>query len=188
MRSRTITKTMKPIGPLMIEHRLIERVIALLRREYENIQETKRADTALVERFVDFLRTYADRCHHGKEEDILFRDLDGKKLDPEFKQILKELKADHVRARKLVGQIACCNEGLKKGDTRCLGEMTESLEELVELYPEHIRKEDKQFFLPAMEYFDQEEQDRMLRECFEFDRQLIHEKYKAVVDELEKQV
>jgi len=54
----------------------------------------------------------------------------------------------------------------------------------VNFYPEHIKKEDKQFFIPVMSYFSTEEQEKMLQEFWEFDRTLIHEKYKKVVDQL----
>jgi len=52
---------------------------------------------------------------------------------------------------------------------------------LVNLYPKHIEKEDKRFFLPVMSYFTREEKDSMLQEGFAFDQNLIHEKYKEVV-------
>ena len=61
----------------MIEHRLIERVIADVQTRLDGQAARRVVDTAYVDHVVDFLRTYADRCHHGKEEDILFRDLAG---------------------------------------------------------------------------------------------------------------
>lgn len=66
---------MMPVGPLMIEHRMIERMIALLEKESARIKSTGRVDVEFVLSSVDFIRTYADHCHHGKEENILFRDL-----------------------------------------------------------------------------------------------------------------
>jgi len=56
------------------------------------------------------------------------------------------------------------------------------LKELIEFYPIHIEKEDKHFFLPAMEYFNKEERNAMLQEFGEFDKSLIHEKYKQLVE------
>ena len=74
---------MLPIAPLMIEHRLIERMIHLIQQELERIQanvavdpEFAFVDSVFIDTAVDFLRTYADRCHHGKEEDILFPELE----------------------------------------------------------------------------------------------------------------
>jgi hemerythrin-like domain-containing protein len=61
------------------------------------------------------------------------------------------------------------------------------LKELAQFYPVHIQKEDKHFFFPCMEYFTKEEQDKMLDEFYEFDRNMIHEKYQKVVDQIEAQ-
>ena len=66
---------MLPAGPLMIEHRLIERMIKILDRSLRKMEREKELDLNFIDTLVDFIRTYADRCHHGKEEDILFRDL-----------------------------------------------------------------------------------------------------------------
>jgi len=78
---------MQPIGPLMIEHRLIERMIGLMSQELERIRnniavdpEFAFVDPVFIDTAVDFLRIYADRCHHGKEEDILFAELAAKDL------------------------------------------------------------------------------------------------------------
>ena len=58
--------------------------------------------------------------------------------------------------------------------------------ELAEFYPKHIEKEDKHFFIPCMNYFSKQEQEGMLNEFWEFDRRLVHEKYKEIVKEIEK--
>jgi len=54
---------------------------------------------------VDFFRIYADRCHHGKEEDILFRELVKKPLSTEERNVLAELVDEHVQGRALVHAI-----------------------------------------------------------------------------------
>lgn len=69
---------MMPVGPLMIEHRLIERMIEVIRKKIKIMRTEQAADTQFIEDAVEFIRIYADRCHHGKEEDILFRELDKK--------------------------------------------------------------------------------------------------------------
>ena len=58
---------MKPIGPLMWEHRLIEKMLRLFEGEIKRISELNRLDTVFIDTAVDFIRTYADRTHHGKE-------------------------------------------------------------------------------------------------------------------------
>jgi len=54
---------------------------------------------------------------------------------------------------------------------------------LVEFYLEHIRREDEAFFPDTEKYFTRAELDAMLQEFWEFDKKMIHEKYKAVVEQ-----
>jgi hemerythrin-like domain-containing protein len=96
---------MKFIGPLMWEHRIIEKMVDVLRNEIKTITEKSDVNVVLIEQAVDFFRTYADRTHHGKEEDILFRDLSKKVLSPEHQTIVDELIEEHVTARKMVGEL-----------------------------------------------------------------------------------
>jgi hemerythrin-like domain-containing protein len=175
---------MLPIGPLMIEHRLIERMIGVMKEELEWIRGSKRVNSRFIDTTVDFLRTYADRTHHGKEEDILFRELAKKALTGEHQKIMAELLAEHRVARKTVGSLVEANAQYIQGDTTVVDEILRLLEKLVNFYPEHIRKEDKEFFIPSMKYFSKSEQQSMLEEFWEFDRKMIHEKYKKVVDAL----
>jgi hemerythrin-like domain-containing protein len=56
----------------------------------------------------------------------------------------------------------------------------------VDFYPKHIEKEDKVFFPAARAYFSETEDQTMLAEFMDFDQKMIHEKYKSVVEELEK--
>jgi hemerythrin-like domain-containing protein len=63
---------MDAIELLMNEHRTIERVIDGLVGFVDEVQRTAASDQAELTRFVTFVREFADACHHGKEEDILF--------------------------------------------------------------------------------------------------------------------
>jgi len=177
---------MKPIGPLMWEHRLIERMIQILQKEIVHIKETNTVDTNLIFNGVDFFRVYADRTHHGKEEDILFRDLVKKDLSPDLRKRMNRLIDDHVFARKTVSALYDANVSVVKGNQEAIKEIVSTLEKLVALYPKHIYIEDKEFFYPILEYLSKEEQDRMLQEFWEFDQKMIHEKYTKIVEALEQ--
>jgi hemerythrin-like domain-containing protein len=172
---------MKPIGPLMWEHRLIEKMLAVAGREADKIRESRKVDPVFIDTAVDFIRTYADRTHHGKEEDILFRDLANKKMSPEHSRIVDELVEEHKYARATVKRLVeAKNRYLAGVDT--LPEIAACLTELAEFYPRHIEKEDKRFFFPILAYFTAAEQEAMLREFYEFDRRMIHEKYRKVLE------
>ena len=174
---------MKPIGPLMWEHRLIEKMLRCFEPETRKMTEQKKVDPLFIDTAVDFIRTYADRTHHGKEEDILFRDLSNKQLSSEHSRIMDELVEEHKYARKTVGMLVDAKERYLKGENTS-HEIVTFLEELAHFYPIHIKKEDKQFFYPCMDYFSKEEQDRMLQEFYKFDRKMIHEKYGKVVNQI----
>jgi hemerythrin-like domain-containing protein len=177
---------MKPIGPLMWEHRLIERMVGLLDKELDRLAgRDGGVNTGFIRTAVDFFRFYADRTHHGKEEDILFKTLVAKKLSTEYRKTIDELIADHRRARELVGGLERAGSAYQRGDVDALGNITAAMRGLVTLYPKHIEKEDRHFFFPVLNYLTQEEQDAMLQEFWEFDRGMVHEKYRAVVEGLE---
>jgi hemerythrin-like domain-containing protein len=176
---------MKFIGLLMIEHRLIERVVVLLKKELVKLESGREYNPELIFQAVDFFRTYADRTHHGKEEDILFRELTKKTISEEHKQLMNELIEEHIIARKNVKGLLQANEQYVKGLTKDTSSIINFIKALVELYPYHIQKEDTRFFIPIMNYFSEEEQENMLKQFYEFDRQMIHEKYMKLVQKYE---
>lgn len=58
---------------LVEEHKNILYFIDITRKECENIISGKELDVDLFRDFIDFGRNYADKHHHGKEEQILFK-------------------------------------------------------------------------------------------------------------------
>jgi hemerythrin-like domain-containing protein len=178
-------KNMQARGPLMIEHRLIERMLAIMRRTLSQIKTSHALDPLFIDTAVDFIRTYADRTHHGKEEDILFRDLATRNLSEADRRVMDELLEEHIFARKTTKELIEANTRYRNGDGPALGVIAGKLETLVNFYPKHIDKEDKVFFPAARAYYTEEEDRAMLGEFWEFDRKMIHEKYRAVVAILE---
>lgn len=175
-----------PVGPLMIEHRLIEKLMPQIREAVEGARRTGMIDPDFVEFALDFVRTYADRCHHGKEEDILFRELDRKPLPPGLRKTMDELVEEHKTGRRAVGELRRAVEAYKRGEGGAAGEaalaaVIEKLEFLAEFYPAHILKEDEGFFLPCMDYFSAEEQAALLKEEMEFDREFVHKIYREKI-------
>jgi hemerythrin-like domain-containing protein len=176
---------MQARGPLMIEHRLIERMLSVIKSVLAKIESKHKVDPVFVDIAVDFIRVYADRTHHGKEEDILFRELNKKALTSEDSQIMKELIEEHVFGRQTTKALVEANTRYRNGDETALADITANLKTLTEFYPRHIEKEDKVFFPSSRTYFTDEEDQAMLVEFWEFDRNMIHEKYKSLVEGFE---
>jgi len=178
-------RNMQARGPLMIEHRLIERMLSVIKVALSKIESKHEIDPVFVDIAVDFIRVYADRTHHGKEEEILFRELKNKPLSSEDQQILNELIKEHMLGRETTQALVIANTRYRNGDKTALVDIVDKFKTLIEFYPKHIEKEDKKFFPSSRAYFTDEEDQAILSEFWEFDRKMIHEKYKSVVDELE---
>jgi len=158
-----------------------------IKRILSQIEKEEKVDPVFIDITVDFIRTYADRTHHGKEENILFRDLKEKELSKEDRRLLNELIEEHVIGRKTTKKLIEANNRYRNGDESALAEIAYSLRSLVDFYPKHIEKEDKVFFPSARMYFSEQEDQAMLNEFCEFDRKMIHEKYISVVEAFKNQ-
>ena len=170
----------------MIEHRLIERMITLIKLKIIQIESSHQVDPLFIDTVVDFIRIYADRTHHGKEEDILFKELSNKQMSNQDKQIMDELIDEHVLGRKTTKELVEANAKYRIGEKSALAIIISKLKRLVDFYPKHIEKEDKVFFPAYMRYLSDKEDQLMLKAFYEFDREMIHEKYKLVLQKLKE--
>jgi hemerythrin-like domain-containing protein len=160
-------------------------MISIIKENIVQIESTQAVDTVFVDTAVDFIRIYADRTHHGKEEDILFRDLNKKVLSAEDQRVMQELIEEHIFGRQTTKALVEANTRYRNGDKTTLPDIVNKLRTIAEFYPKHIEKEDKVFFPAYMAYLTDEEDQTMLAEFWEFDRKMIHEKYGSVVEGLE---
>jgi hemerythrin-like domain-containing protein len=119
-----------PLKILVDEHVLIKRWLALVPAFAAALDVRDEEGRRAVLEGIDFIRSYADRFHHAKEEDLLFalfdRDLD----------ILKAMREDHERGR---GHVRGILEGLERRDR---GSVAEHLGGYAAVLTEHIGKED----------------------------------------------
>ena len=179
---------MQPRGPLMTEHRLIERMISSIDKEVKRIEKSGIVNQGFIAIAADFIQIYADKTHHGKEEEILFRDLSKKKLSDNDAIMMNELIQEHIVGRNTTADLVKSATAFQNDDKAALPLITQCLRKFVDFYPKHIEKEDKVFFPSAMKYFSESEQQSMLEEFWEFDRKMIHLKYKSVMEFIEKQL
>lgn len=134
-----IRRKMKPAGysfspPMKIlvgEHMFIKRLITLIPTLCEELAKNPKNGKALARKSVEFIRSYADKFHHAKEEEILFRYFD-ENLD-----ILKVMHEEHEIGR---GYVRCIVDSLEKDDYKAV---TEHFKRYGELLTEHIKKEDE---------------------------------------------
>ncbi len=174
------------LNDIMIkEHVHIMKVIVAIKREIEDIKKTRKVDVGFIDTVVDFIRSYADKTHHGKEEDILFRMLASKPMVEKERHMMVELLDEHVLARQIIAELMDATKKYLDGEDT-VNIILEKLETLVELYPDHINKENNTFFPDSDKYFTEEEQASMLAEGQAFDEKMEPDKYVAISKELHK--
>jgi len=179
-------RAMQPIAPLMIEHRLIEHMVALLKIELDRIGAYGRIDPDFIDNAVSFMKEFSDISHHGKEEKILFAELSKKPLAREMKKMMDDLIEEHRFMRKLVNDLVRAKDNYMQLNPDAKAQIIACLNSLAEFYPPHIEKEDKHFFIPAMDYLSDGEKDSMLRAFQEFDSLLFHDEYRMMVTGMEE--
>ena len=117
---------------------------------------------------------------------FFFVELAKKELSPEHARIMGELEEEHRVARKTVGELVSATEKWSEGDKSTLGTIRDRLRSLCELYPKHIEKEDKQFFMPCQNNFSKEERVGLLNQGYEFDKKFTNvvygERMKTLLD------
>lgn len=173
----------KPIGVLMIEHRLIERALSAL--EAKAKAPGSPPDVIGFAELIDFFGTYADGTHHGKEEDIMFVDADGLDLAPELVRTLAELRDDHVKFRGYRRKMDAANRRLAAGEAGALAELAATALEFIPKLRSHIQKEDKIFF-PGFDATQTPELRRAMMARFTaFDVEIIHDTYRKTVEKNE---
>jgi hemerythrin-like domain-containing protein len=179
---------MQARAPLMIEHRNIEQMLLVIKAVLARSVSKQEIDPVFVDTAVDFIKVYADRTHHGKEEDILFQRMRNKPLSVKDLRIMNELIDEHRFARQTTAELVAANSRYRDGDNSALTEIAAKLKIFIEFYPIHIAKEDNEFFPSSRAYFTDEEDQAMLAEFWEFDRKMIHEKYRSVIEKLKNQL
>jgi hemerythrin-like domain-containing protein len=121
------------------EHKLILRMIALLEKNVELAEAGSFADWNFFLDGVDFIRNFADRFHHSKEEDVLFKALVANGMPEQNSPVAAMLMA-HDQGRAFV-------RGMEQAAKKALAgepapEIAENARGYIALLRDHIDKED----------------------------------------------
>jgi hemerythrin-like domain-containing protein len=136
---------MNPIEDLVHEHKAIKVMLSIMNKIAENIRNDQSVDTNDIEGIVDFLKTFADKCHHGKEENALFPALVEAGIPKEGGPIGVMLR-EHAVGREYINEISTKTEQFKSGNSESLQLIADSLLSYSNLLQAHIQKEENILF------------------------------------------
>jgi hemerythrin-like domain-containing protein len=147
------------------EHQIILLVLDGVEREAERIRETGTVRADKVAEMVDFFRAFADRCHHQKEEKLLFVRMRERGMPGERGPIASMLH-EHDQGRALVSAIAEALPKADAGDPEAIDAVHENLRAYAAFLRAHIDKEDNVLFPVADQLFTARDQE-LLVDAFE---------------------
>jgi len=163
---------MKPTEVLKEEHQGIKTALRILGKIADKLDAGQPVDPSHLDQMVDFICTFADKCHHGKEEDLLFAEMEKAGIPRQGGPIAVML-AEHDQGRAYVRGMADAIPEYKAGDRAAGRKIAENARGYVRLLTQHIDKEDNILYVIAdrhlsdaqqaclLEGFDKVEEERV---------------------------
>ena len=180
---------MRPTEILMQEHRVIEQVLDCLETMAQRAEAGERVDLESAKQAIDFFRNFADRCHHGKEEDCLFPLLEQKGFSREQGPTGVMLH-EHEEGRRHVRGMDQAASAIAAGNSAATADFVFHARAFTQLLREHILKEDHCLFQMTDRALSEQDQSRLLESFAQVEHDDMgpgtHEKYLSIAAELAK--
>jgi hemerythrin-like domain-containing protein len=156
---------MKAIEILVNEHVSILKMIEITKTMLNNTDTTSEINIEHVEKVIDFIKNFADKYHHLKEEDILFMEMERHGM-PRENGPIGVMLIEHDQGRAYIKQAIEAIDKFKLGDISSLPQIRKNLLNYCSLLTDHIYKEDHILY-PMAENFIPENILKTMAEDFE---------------------
>jgi hemerythrin-like domain-containing protein len=147
------------------EHEAILKMLGAAEEGARRLERGEEVRQETLANLHEFFRLFADRCHHGKEEDLLFPLLERKGF-PRQGGPIGLMLSEHEQGRTLIGQMVEAFEAYKSGQKSAGARWTEAAQGYAALLRAHIDKENNILFMMAERVLTPDEQ-ASLAEDFE---------------------
>jgi len=173
---------------MMDEHQLILRMITLVEKNTALLEQRRFRNWQFYLDAVDFIRNYADRFHHAKEEDVLFVELIKNGM-PEKNSPIEAMLMEHDQGRGHVRGMEEAAQKALEGETGQAPAIIEHARGYAELLRGHIDKEDKILYPLAERVLPEGVRPRMLAAYATAEEKTpeLEAHYRAMVEEYERQ-
>jgi len=177
--------------PLKDEHEVILRMLRVLEVASSKVEKGDHVPTEVFTNVVDFIRTFADQCHHGKEQDTLFP-LMGKRGIPTHGGPIAVMLMEHDEGRRLAKSMADSIDGYEAGDKARARTLIESARNYASLLQQHIYKEDNILYPMGDRVLTPQDNKELLEQFERIEERVIgegkHEYYLNMVTGLEREL
>ena len=177
---------MNPIEKLKSEHKIILKGIDLLEKSATRLEEGENLSVDFFRKLIDFIRNYADKYHHAKEEDILFVRLGMIGFSPEMGPVAVMLN-EHNQGRNYIARMEQGNERYAAGDESAVKDIIKNARGYAGLLRQHIQKEDIVLYPMAQNALGEAGIDKMQPDFdrVEQEQNGVEQKYIGILDKLE---
>lgn len=178
---------MDAIETLMNEHRVIESVLDALVSFSDEVRRKGTTEKEELGRFVDFIRGFADACHHGKEEGVLFAAMVQHGFPRDGGPIAVMLH-EHDEGRAFVGVLKARADQPEPWSDANRQEIADAAFGYAYLLRHHIQKEDGVLYPMAEQHLPPEALERVSEDCERFEAEKTgsgeHERFHALAESL----
>ena len=176
---------------LMEEHEVILRVIGSLEIEAGRLAEGEAVRPGFFLDAADFIRGFADGCHHRKEEGVLFEAMAAAGLPKQAGPIAVML-TEHEQGRGYTRGLRAAAQRLAAGDNAARDEVVRNARGYAALLRGHIAKENGILFPMADQMIPAGLQARVAADFAHIEHEEtgegVHEKYLGLAEALERRV
>jgi hemerythrin-like domain-containing protein len=181
---------MKAFDDLSHEHELIRRMITVLESLTGGVRSGRPGVAGDLREAVRFVRGFADKCHHGKEEKLLFPLIAGKNQTV-AKMPVRILTSEHDAGRTLISEVERALSGLEAGDEKAAAQVAQAVSLYARMLRKHIDKEEDIVFPLAKTLISPEEADLLAEQFEALEEEMgedAHELYRGIVESLEQRM
>lgn len=169
------------------EHQSIREALNFAEGVSIKIERGEQAPPEVLSKVMDFIRLFVDRCHHSKEEDVLFPMLESKGVST-TNGPLGVMLMEHDRARALIQEMSEAAEAYKANDGAAGAQWARAAWDYSGLMQEHFGKEEEILFRMADNALDSEEQGAMVIEFQKLENEKLgsgkHKELEAMIKDL----
>ena len=179
---------MKATGQLRDEHEGVKVMLDIMEKVCEKLKKTGGIDKEHFDGILEFLKVFVDKCHHGKEEELLFPALVAAGIPK--KGPIEVMLEEHEMGRAYVRAMSQAYDEFTAGDRSSSREIMQEASNCISLLRSHIDKENNILFVMADSHLSEQKQDELFEgfEKIEEDRIGLgkHEEFHALIHKLSR--
>jgi hemerythrin-like domain-containing protein len=154
---------MKPTEEMREEHKAIKLMLNILEKVCAKLKSKEELPYRDFDSILEFFQVFVDKCHHQKEEDLLFPEMK-KTMVPTEDGLIDLLLTEHQKGRDYIKRISEAFNKYKIGKPapKTDSNIIENTTDYIELLTRHINREDNTLFPIAEEKLSEEKQKELL--------------------------